>query len=107
MVAVKVLHLIAKQQIADLVHADGLAARKRAIPQLRGGYGIDQFGFGFRWFPRQDTPPLCCCCNANLGQFRRTGIVYCEPVRAGRLRLVCGVENCEFCLPKPFAGAIP
>ena len=46
--AIVVLHLVAEKQVADLVHAHDFAARKRTVTQLRGGYGVDQFGFRFR-----------------------------------------------------------
>ena len=39
--AIVVLHLIAEQEIADLVHAHDFGASKRTVAQLRGGYGID------------------------------------------------------------------
>jgi hypothetical protein len=42
------LHLVAKEEIADLVYAHDFGAGKRTVAQLRGGYGVDQLSFGFR-----------------------------------------------------------
>src|SRR5262249_26321368 len=46
--AIVVLHLVAKQQIADLVHAHGLTTSKRTVTKLRGRQGVDRLSFGFR-----------------------------------------------------------
>src|SRR5262249_58377400 len=43
--AIVVLHLVAKQQIADLVHAHGVATRKRTVAPWRRGYGVDPLRF--------------------------------------------------------------
>jgi hypothetical protein len=40
--AIVILHLIAEQQIADLVHAHRFAARKYTGPDLPGRFGLDR-----------------------------------------------------------------
>src|SRR5262245_40897800 len=46
--AIVVLHLVAKQQIPDLVHANGLTTSEGTVTKLRGRHGVDRLSFGFR-----------------------------------------------------------